>query len=80
MAGTTCEAMAHFDGFDGVAAPPVGAPAIDPDLSWTMSSTGSSLHGCERAAEDTRETTSVARRNRAMPCYASKTDLSCVRR
>ena len=57
--GTTWRAMLHLEGLATVAAVPSGAKFIEPDLSCTMNSTGSSAQGTARAA-------GAARRSRAI--------------
>ncbi|MBS1150847.1 MAG: hypothetical protein H6Q89_2545 [Myxococcaceae bacterium] len=46
--GTTVRAVDHFEGAEG-ALIGSGTPAIEPDLSWTMNSTGSSVQGAAAA-------------------------------
>src|SRR3990167_5168081 len=65
-AGTTWRAMLHLEGLAAVAVVPSGAKFIEPDLSCTMKSTGSSAQGTARAAGAASRQTAIRRR---MQCY-----------
>ncbi len=46
--------MDHLEGLAAVAVVPSGAKFIEPDLSWTMKSTGSSVQGAASAEVEAR--------------------------